>query len=166
MVDEPQIASIAHVIQLSVAPVFLLSGIGSILNVLSSRLSRIVDRARGIEAQLATAPPGRAIGLRRSLGNLRKRAKLASFGISLCTVCAILICSDIVVLFLGTLIGFNLSVVVAVVFVFAMLCLVAGLIAFLREVYLATRYLRIGEPEPEQAQAPAPVMVSPPEPPK
>lgn len=154
MVDEPQIASIAHVIQLAVAPVFLLSGIGAILNVLSQRLSRIVDRARQMEGQLPVAAPGRAIGLRASLGNLRKRARLASFSISLCTICAVLICSDIVVLFVGTLIGFNLSVIVAVVFVIAMLCLIAGLVAFLREVYLATRYLRIGEPEPEQAAAP------------
>ena len=151
MADEPQIASIAHVIQLSVAPVFLLSGIGAILNVLSNRLSRIVDRARQIEAQLPTSPPGRVIGLRASLRNLGKRARLANFAISFCTICAVLICSDIVVLFVGTLIGFNLSVVVAVVFVVAMLCLILGLIAFLREVYLATRYLRIGEPEPEQA---------------
>ncbi|GAC1623079.1 MAG: DUF2721 domain-containing protein [Nevskia sp.] len=157
MVDEPQIASIAHVIQLAVAPVFLLSGIGAILNVLSNRLSRIVDRARQMEAQLPAAAE-RALGLRASLRNLGKRARLANFAISFCTVCAVLICSDIVVLFVGTLIGFNLAVVVAVVFVLAMLCLITGLIAFLREVYLATRYLRIGEPEPEAA---APAVVVP-----
>ncbi len=151
MVEETQITSIAHVIQLAVAPVFLLSGIGALLNVLSNRLSRIVDRARQMETQLLTSPPGRALGLLASLKNLGKRARLANFAISLCTACAVLICSDIVVLFVGTLIGFNLSVIVAVVFVLAMLCLIAGLLAFQREVYLATRFLRIGEPEPEAA---------------
>lgn len=150
---DTQITSIAHVIQLAVAPVFLLTGVGSILNVLSNRLSRIVDRARQMEAQLPTATPARAAGLRASLGNLRKRARLASRAITLCTACAVLICSDIIVLFVGSMLELNLSAVIAIVFVIAMLCLVIGLLAFLREVYLATRYLRIGEPEPEQAPA-------------
>ena len=38
--------SVVHVIQLAVAPVFLLSGVGVILTVLTNRLARIIDRAR------------------------------------------------------------------------------------------------------------------------
>jgi hypothetical protein len=66
----------------------------------------------------------------------------------------VLICADIVVLFVGALIGTRLAVPTAILFVLAMLLLIAGLIDFLREVYLATRFLRIGVPEPEQMPPP------------
>ncbi len=154
MPDESQITAIAHVIQLAVAPVFLLSGIAAMLNVLTSRLARIVDRARVLEAQFPTAAPGRLDGLRTSLRRIAKRARLVSWGISLCTVSAILISSVVVVLFVGTLLNFHVRVAIAVLFIGAMLALTAGLVCFLREIYLSTRYLRIGEPEPEQ-QTPA-----------
>ncbi|MCK9192397.1 MAG: DUF2721 domain-containing protein, partial [Nevskia sp.] len=85
MLDAPPIASIAHVIQLAVAPVFLLSGIAAILNVLGIRLSRIVDRARVLEGQFATTPPERIETLRTSLQRMAVRARLVSWSISLCT---------------------------------------------------------------------------------
>jgi hypothetical protein len=160
MLDDSQITAIAHVIQLSVAPVFLLSGIAAMLNVLTSRLARIVDRARVLEAQFPTAAPGRIDGLRTSLRRIAKRARLASWGISLCTVSAILISSVVVVLFIGTLLNFQVRVAIAVLFIGAMLALTAGLVCFLREIYLSTRYLRIGEPEPEQHVAPARVVAT------
>lgn len=149
LADTP-LTSIAHVIQLAVAPVFLLSGIAALLNVLSNRLSRIVDRARLLESQLPSAPAERAAGLRLSLKRLAMRARLASYGISLCTSSAVLISSVVIALFLGSLLGFNGRTVIAVIFIAAMVCLTAGLLCLLREVYLSTHYLRIGEPEPEQ----------------
>jgi len=54
--ESPGITAVAHAIQLAVAPVFLLSGIGAMLAVLTSRLSRIIDRGRALEAQLAAHP--------------------------------------------------------------------------------------------------------------
>ncbi len=149
MSDET-ITSIAHVIQLSVAPVFLLSGIAALLNVLTNRLSRIVDRARNMEAQFPNAAPGRIEQLSTSLRRLAKRARWVSWGISLCASSAILISSVVIVLFLDTLANANGRLLVAGLFISAMLALTGGLICFLREIYLATRYLRIGVPEPEQ----------------
>lgn len=153
MPEEMPITAIAHVIQLAVAPVFLLSGIAAMLNVLSSRLARIVDRARVLESQFANATPQAAEVLRTSLRRLAKRARLASYGISLCTSSAILVSSVVIVLFLGSLLGLSVRTIIAALFIAAMLALTAGLICFLREIYLSTRYLRIGEPEPEQAAA-------------
>lgn len=150
MIEAPAINSIAHVIQLAVAPVFLLTGIAAILNTLSNRLSRIVDRARALESQFTKATPHRVEQLRTSLRRLSKRARLASWAISLCTSSAILVSGVVIILFVGALLGVNLRLIVAVMFITAMLALTAGLIAFLREVYLSIRYLRIGEPEPEQ----------------
>ena len=147
--DTP-LTSIAHVIQLAVAPVFLLSGIAALLNVLSNRLSRIVDRARQLEAQFPSAQPLRMEALRASLKRMALRARLASFGISLCTTSAVLVSMVVIVLFLGSLLDVNVRTAIAVIFIAAMFCLTAGLLCFLREVYLSTRYLRIGELEPEQ----------------
>ncbi|MES2683043.1 MAG: DUF2721 domain-containing protein [Pseudomonadota bacterium] len=155
--DTPLI-SIAHVIQLAVAPVFLLSGIAALLNVLSNRLSRIVDRARLLESQFPHATPQRAEGLRTSLKRLAMRARLASFGIGLCTSSAVLISAVVIVLFLGSLFDANVRTGIAVLFIAAMVSLTAGLLCLLREVYLSTYYLRIGEPEPEQKPAQAQVI--------
>lgn len=149
LADTPLI-SIAHVIQLAVAPVFLLSGIAALLNVLSNRLSRIVDRARLLEAEFPAAQPLRAETLRASLKRLALRARLASYGISLCTTSAVLVSSVVILLFLGSLYEANLRTTIAVIFIAAMVSLTLGLLCFLREVYSSTRYLRIGELEPEQ----------------
>jgi hypothetical protein len=147
------ITSIAHVIQLAVAPVFLLSGIAALLNVLNSRLSRIVDRARVLEAEFPHAAPSRIAVLRVSLERLALRARLVSWGISLCVLSAILISSVVIALFVAASLGGNVRVPITVLFIFAMLLLTSGLVFFLREIYLSTRYLRIGEPEPEQSPA-------------
>jgi len=147
------IPTIAHVIQLSVAPVFLLSGIAALLNVLNSRLSRIVDRARQFEREFPAAPPPRMAVLRVSLRRLALRARLVSWGISLCTLSAILIAAVVIALFVAATLGGNVRTAITVLFVGAMLILTLGLMFFLREVYLSTRYLRIGEPEPEASPA-------------
>ncbi len=149
LTDTP-LTSIAHVIQLAVAPVFLLSGIAALLNVISNRLSRIVDRARQLEEQFPNAPAFRAEALSASLKRLAARARLASYGISLCTISAALVSAVVIALFLGSLYEVNVRTVITVTFIAAMACLTVGLLCFLREVYIATRFLRIGEPEPEQ----------------
>lgn len=135
---------IAHVIQLSVAPVFLLSGIGAMLGVLTNRLSRAVDRARKLEADLDDADEARQEDAQSQLLVLSRRAWLISMAISLCTACALLICMLIVALFLSTVFAADLSLTVAGLFVAAMLAFIGALLAFLREVYLATNVLRIG----------------------
>lgn len=147
---ETQVAAIAHTIQVSVAPVFLLGGVGAMLGVLTNRLSRIVDRARGLERELASAAPGRLPALQRGLRNQARRARLTNWAIAFCIGCALLISGAIVMLFVGTFSRWDLSIVIAALFVGSILSLICGLFCFLREIQLATRYLRIGEPEPEQ----------------
>jgi len=151
---DSQITSIAHVIQLAVAPVFLLAGVGAFTGVISNRLGRIVDRARELERLLLSASPLRKQALLLSLRNLAKRARVANRALSLCVGCAVLVSADIVVLFVGTLAGERFGSAVAVVFVLAMLALIAGLLLFLREVYLATQFLRIGTADTAEESAP------------
>jgi hypothetical protein len=136
--------TVAHVIQLSVAPVFLLSGIGAILAVMTNRLARIIDRARVLESRLDQTTPETAVMVREDLVTLRQRAKLIGPAITLCTATALLICMVIAVLFLSSFLKFDAGVIVALLFILAMLSFSLGLVWFLREILVATRNLRIG----------------------
>jgi hypothetical protein len=138
------IDAVAHVIQLSVAPVFLLSGIGAILAVMTNRLARVIDRARVLEGKLDDATPEEAARLREDLATLAQRARLIGPAITLCTTTALLICMVIAVLFLSAFLHFDAGVVVAALFILAMLAFFLGLLWFLREIFVATRSLRIG----------------------
>ncbi len=151
MPQDSMFTAVAHAIQLAVAPVFLLTAIGALLGVLTSRLGRIVDRARRVEERLP-ALAGDAVRWNAELDVLARRARLVNQAISLCTVTALLIAALIALLFLGASMRFNSPVLVAALFITAMLALIAGLIAFLREIFVATASVRIGR----HAQTPGP----------
>ncbi len=143
MQAEP-IATIAHVIQLSVAPVFLLTGIAGLLNVLTGRLARVIDRARVIERAVLSDDEADGGDVADRLRTLAVRARWINIAISLCVVSAIFIALVIMVLFASAFWGSDYRGVVAGLFVGAMLALIGGLVFFLREIYLATSSLRIG----------------------
>jgi hypothetical protein len=138
------ISAVAHAIQLAVAPVFLLSGIGAMLAVLTNRLSRIIDRARSLETQVATSTPEGAASSHAELSTLARRARYISHAIILCTITALLVCLVIATLFVGAFGGFDASVPIALFFVAAMVAFIGGLLFFLREISIATARLRIG----------------------
>jgi hypothetical protein len=136
--------TVAHAIQLAVAPVFLLSGIGAMLAVMTSRLGRIIDRARYLEEQLVDVSPEFFSTLQADLKLLSQRAKLIYSAIALCTTTALLVCAVIAFLFVSAFLQFDASVVVALLFIAAMSTFVLGLLWFLREIYVGTISLRIG----------------------
>lgn len=138
------IGTIAHVIQLSIAPVFLLTAICTLLTVTTNRLSRIIDRARYLEARLENAAPESVAGIQSNLVALSSRAKLINRAITLATTAALLVCTVIAILFLGDFFGLNIMLPVAFLFILAMLSLVVALLSFLREIFVATANLRIG----------------------
>jgi Protein of unknown function (DUF2721) len=137
------VVDIAHLIQSSVAPVFLLSGVAATLGVLTNRLSRIVDRARLLEAQLA-GHQGEAPHLHRDLGVLARRAHYINIAISLSTIAALLVALVVVTLFANAFLGSELAGLIALLFVGAMVCLSAAYVAFFIEVRVAVAGLRIG----------------------
>jgi hypothetical protein len=137
-------AAVAHVIQLSVAPVFLLLGIGAMLGVMTNRLGRVIDRARVLEGRLATSSPLEGGRLREEMTTLSRRAKMTNNAITLCTATALLVCAVIAALFLGAFARFDVSIPVALLFIGAMVTFFIGLLWFLREIFLATASLRIG----------------------
>ena len=136
--------AVAHAVQLAVAPVFLLSGIGAMLAVMTSRLGRIIDRARDLEEQLVDASPEFFSSLQADLRMLSQRAKLIYLAIALCTTTALLVCAVVAFLFVSAFLQFDASVIVALLFIAAMSTFVLGLLWFLREIYVGTISLRIG----------------------
>jgi hypothetical protein len=139
MPDPSNISSVSGIIQLAVAPVFLLSGIGAMLAVMTSRLSRVIDRARVLEASVA---PGAAA--QAELATLSRRAKLILRAITFCTLTALLVCTVIAILFSSAFLRFDASIPVAVLFIAAMMAFFLGLLWFLREIFLAASNLHIG----------------------
>ncbi|MDD5462865.1 MAG: DUF2721 domain-containing protein [Methylococcales bacterium] len=143
MITEIPVTAIAHAIQLAVAPVFLVTGVASILSVLTNRLARIIDRSRFLhKSSLPDSEINQAA--QTELKILKKRARLIHWAIGLCTTCLLLICSVVAVLFLGAFIGLDMAVIIASLFVAAMLCLIMALINFICEIYLATAHVRGG----------------------
>lgn len=135
---------IAHVIQLSVAPVFLLTGIGTMLSVLSARLVRAVDRARTIEQMLPTARGAHRARLERNLKGLSQRARIINRAMSLCVAAALLVCGVIVALFTNAFWNTVPAGWVPILFTAALVALILALLLFLREVHIATSGLRFG----------------------
>lgn len=138
---------IAQAIQLSVAPVFLLAGVGATLNVLVGRLVRIVDRARSTEEQLGRVPDEDCGELYERLRVLAVRARLISRAIALSVLCALLVPLVIVALFVSAMTKVTLAPAIAIAFIIALLSLASGLVYFLREVFVATAALTFGTPK-------------------
>ena len=134
---------IAHLIQSSIAPVFLLTGVASTLGVLTNRLSRIVERARVLEERLA-GRPDEAAHLRQDLAVLARRAHYINVAISLSTIAALLVALVVVTLFANAFLGSELAALIALLFVGSMVCLSAAYVAFFIEVRVAVAALRIG----------------------
>ena len=139
------VTDIAHVIQLAVAPVFLLSGVSVTLTVLTNRLARIIDRARVLEARLPPKGDSAGVPIHAELEALSRRARLIHRAITLSTTCALLICGVIVFLFLGALLGTALSGLIIALFIIGMIAFIGALVNFLREIFLATASLRFGQ---------------------
>lgn len=134
MQDLVNISSVASAIQLAVAPVFLLTGIGAILSVMAHRLARVVDRFRALRySEEGHTPRGRA-----EMNMLLRRSRWVHWAISLSTVAALFVCIVIAALFTGSEMKLDPSRLVAMLFIVAMLSLIAGLLCFLREIYLST----------------------------
>jgi small-conductance mechanosensitive channel len=144
--DLSQVAvnDVAHAMQLALGPVFLLNGVGVMLAMLTTRLSRIVDRARTVEERLPQSQGGELAEIRRVLAVTRRRARLMNRAITLGTVAALLVALIVALLFLAAFLTFPIGHTIAVLFVTCMGALIGSLWCFLVEVRVATAALRIG----------------------
>jgi len=134
---ESPIADVAHVIQLSVAPVFLLTAVGTILGVLSTRLGRIVDRFRVLSERRGRAGGEALPAVDGEMALLVRRRRLVNLAITCGTATALLVCTVIAAAFLAYVFHWNASGAVAVLFIVAMAFFVGALLLFLAEVLIA-----------------------------
>jgi hypothetical protein len=155
MIEAPDVS---RTIQLSVAPVFLLTAVGTIIGVLSTRLGRIVDRARLQRDKLLAAAPEKAAAIRDELRVLARRRHHVNFAIGAGVTAAILVCVLIAVAFVGSLFGVHVASLLAVLFIAAMVAIVASLVSFLREVLMAVANNRIDPDEPPAGNTAPPVL--------
>ena len=135
--------AVAHNIQFALAPVFLLTGIASILNVMTSRLGRVIDRARKIEAEIGGYDPAAQRRATVELGMLGRRTAAAHWAIGLCTCSALFVCVVVAILFVDNFVTFSTGTLIAGLFIIAIVLLISGLLLFLTEVQVAMKSVRI-----------------------
>src|SRR3569833_516899 len=138
---EIQLGDIGHIIKLAMAPVYLLTGGGTNLLVLTNRLARIIDRSRVLENRIDTLGEPIQSGVLDEISVLFRRAHLINRAITLSTTCALLICVVIAALFIGDALGLEFSTFIALLFVLAMLAFLGCFLCLLREIFIATGML-------------------------
>ena len=134
-----QTADIGHIIQLAIAPVFLLSGVCTNLIVLTNRLARIIDRSRVLEDRLDVAYSDPYLN---ELDVLYRRSHLINMSIFLSTACGLFVCVIVAMLFLGDITNLGLDKYIAGMLVVAVICLVGSFVSLLREIYIASNWMR------------------------
>jgi len=139
----PEVLTIAQTIQLSVSPVFMLAGIGALLNVLAGRLSRVVDRSRALEA---LHPRSSGPEHDRHVAELRlldRRMSNINRALFLAVSSAVMTCLVVAMLFVAVLAELHMGQLVAISFILAMVLLIASLVLFMVEVRMSIRAIQV-----------------------
>jgi hypothetical protein len=136
------VIDVARLIQLAVAPVFLLTAVGTIIGVLSIRLGRAVDRSRALEERLRQLAPEGQKAAREELNILARRVRLVYASMTLAVVCALFVGLLIAVAFVDAFVTLDLSKFIGLLFIGAMLAFILALMVFLREIFLAVTSVR------------------------
>ena len=137
------VSTISSLIQLSVAPVFLLAGVAGLLNVFIGRLTRIIDKIEKLDnfknkTEINSNP--KKLEKRRDF--LIMRMISTNLAIFFITATGLMVALVIITIFLSSLLSFNGESVIAILFVISMICLIIALILFLREIYYTTYYIK------------------------
>jgi len=135
-----QLGDIAHIIQLAIAPVFLLSGVCTNLMVLINRLARIIDRSRVLEERLDVAYNDTYLN---ELDTLYRRSHLINIAITLSTLCGLFVCLVIALLFIGDTTNVGLDKYIAGMFVASVVSLIGSFGYLLREIFIASAFMRM-----------------------
>ena len=134
--------TISQIMQAAVSPVFLLAGVGALLNVLSGRLGRIIDRLRFLQRYIdITEGEDKAVMLmKRRQSSFRMRRMYIS--IFFCTLAGLMVCMVVAALFIGGINQFSLDSFISILFVACMICLIVSFVLLSLEIFLATKTTR------------------------
>ncbi len=144
LLPSPELTHLAQIIQLAIAPVFLLAGLGAFLNVCAGRLARIVDRARRLEPRILESRGEEHDRLIREVRMLDRRIRVVNAAIFVSVLAAVLISLVVILIFAAFLSGYRFGTAIALLFIAAMVCTGLGFAIFLHETRLGTRSVRIG----------------------
>ncbi|CAM5457575.1 hypothetical protein SSCI18S_02900 [Sphingobium scionense] len=143
MIPLPQVSQVAQTIQLALAPVFLLAGIGAFLNVCVSRLARIIDRARAVEDWVLSTRGKEHDRMVSEIRVLDRRMSVVNGAIFLSVASACAVCLVVILLFAGNLFNAHLGTPIAILFSLAMMLQAAAFGTFIQEIRLASRTIHI-----------------------
>ena len=132
-----------EIIQLALAPIFLIVGIGTLVNVATGRVARIIDRARWFENLARQTPDRLDRKAEREIRSLNKRMRLANWSINFLIASAVVTCLNVILIMVNGLISSNMEVIILMTFMLSMMLLTGGLMAFFLEVSVATATLKI-----------------------
>ncbi|MBO1254280.1 DUF2721 domain-containing protein [Alteromonas sp. 5E99-2] len=135
--------TVVQLIQIALTPVFLIVGVGTMLNVVTGRVARIIDRLRWFEEHIEDATLELTPRKRREIRSLGKRLRLANWAINFLTAAAVVVCSTIIVILLSGKATADLDTAILVLFFTAIGFITGGLIAFFAEVSVATATLKL-----------------------
>ena len=138
-----QLDDVAHTIQLALTPVFLLSGIGTLINVFSTRLARVADQVEKIAETVARASDGEKLAMGHRLDRLRLRSQALDVAVILGSLGGAATCGAVLTLFYGALRNGVAATALYGLFALAILCTIAALCAFTTEMLIASRFLRL-----------------------
>ena len=141
--SSPALPTIVEAIHASVSPVFMLTGIGALLNVLAGRLARVVDRARQLEERHGRLAADARTAVVQELRLLARRMTVINRALALAVGSAVATCAVVAMLFVGALTRYRLAEIVAFSFIAAMSLLIAAFVAFLVEVQLSIHAIRV-----------------------
>jgi uncharacterized protein DUF2721 len=136
------LGSIVHIIQVSLTPVFLLSGIATLLNVFSTRYARVADQVDALSKLVDGADEATAAGLALRLTHLHQRSLALDVAVALAALAGALTCATVLALFLGEAGGFGIAAMLYATFGLAIACTLAAVIAFAAEMLMASRRIR------------------------
>lgn len=139
----PAVSTIAEAIQASLSPVFMLAGVGALLNVLAGRLSRVIDRARLLEGRHPDWNEFERMRYVRELRLLDRRMSIINAALLMAVLSAVMVCLVVAMLFIAVLLRFHMGLYVAISFVTAMLLLIASLTAFMIEVRVSLKAIHV-----------------------
>jgi len=145
--DDSSINTVSHLIQLAVAPVFLLAGVAGVLNVLVNRLSRIIDKSEKLTEKLATNREDKPVDkkanfIKKQRAYLGVRVSNMNFAILSCTMTGFLVSLVIMIMFLSAFFAFGGASYISILFIMAMASFIIALALFLKEIFMASRYFK------------------------
>ena len=135
--DPQHVPEIAGVIQLAIAPVFMLTAVGTVIGALNIRLGRAVDRRRELEERLHAMSHDELPSAQVELATIARRIRFVYLSIVFAVISALFVALLIAGAFLGAFVRTDLSFTIAGMFICAMIALIVCLLLFLREIFLA-----------------------------